>query len=378
MKNITYCLMAGIITILMVTGCKKDKTLQHTQVSAVNNLFAPANNKFIQLEPVTGSATFEWAEAHAEDNGLVLYEVAFDKESGDFSKPIYTIPSDANGLYNKLTISYKDLNKVADLAGIQPQATGKLKWTVMSSKGINVVKATVSSIIEVQRAAGFTDIPADLYLTGSATEGGEDLSKAVHFKQTAAGVFEAWTSLKAGTYHFAERNTGTPATYSIDGVKLLKDGNTTVTGATKVERIVVDFTSASAAITEVTEVGLWFAADNKVWFPIPYKAGGKWEIDNASIVFHQESWGRDERYKFRFTFKDAAGNSSIQFYGSKNSDNSRPDANTAKSFWYMVPVNNSQYDFCFKFTGAADNHNADIVVDFSADAAAYTHSVTVK
>ncbi|MDB5150424.1 MAG: hypothetical protein JWQ57_4444, partial [Mucilaginibacter sp.] len=91
MKNITYCLMAGIITILMVTGCKKDKTLQHTQVSAVSNLFAPANNKFIQLEPVTGSATFEWAEAHAEDNGLVLYEVAFDKEGGDFSKPVYTI-----------------------------------------------------------------------------------------------------------------------------------------------------------------------------------------------------------------------------------------------------------------------------------------------
>jgi hypothetical protein len=44
----------------------------------------------------------------------------------------------------------------------------------------------------------------------------------------------------------------------------------------------------------------------------------------------------------------------------------------------MVPVNDSQYDFSFKFTGAADNHNADIVVDFSADAVAYTHVVTVK
>jgi hypothetical protein len=52
------------------------------------------------------------------------------------------MPSDGNGLYNKLTISFKDLNKIADLAGIQPQETGKLKWTVMSSKGINVQKST--------------------------------------------------------------------------------------------------------------------------------------------------------------------------------------------------------------------------------------------
>ena len=378
MKKITFCLMAGILALIIVSGCKKDKTLNHTQVSAVNNFFAPADNKFIKLEPASGSASFEWEQAQAEDNGLVVYEVAFDKATGDFSKPLYTMPSDGNGLYNKLTISFKDLNKIADLAGIQPQETGKLKWTVMSSKGINVQKSSLSRTIEVERAAGFSEIPADLYLTGSATEGGDDLGKAVHLKQTSTGVFEAYTSLKAGTYHFAERNTGTPATYSIDGVKLLKDGSTTVTGDSKVEKVVVDFTTASATITQVVSVGLWFAADNKIWFDLPYKSNGQWEIDNASIVFHQESWGRDERYKFRFTLKDAAGATTTQFYGSTNSDNNRPDANTAASFYYMVPVNSSQYDYCFKFTGAADNKTADIVVDFSADAKAYTHKVTVK
>lgn len=378
MKKITFCLMAGILALIIVSGCKKDKTLNHTKVSAVNNFFAPADNKFIKLEPASGSASFEWEQAQAEDNGLVVYEVAFDKATGDFSKPLYIMPSDGNGLYNKLTISFKDLNKIADLAGIQPQETGKLKWTVMSSKGINVQKSSLSRTIEVERAAGFSEIPADLYLTGTATEGGDDLGKAVHLKQTSTGVFEAYTSLKAGTYHFAERNTGTPATYSIDGVKLLKDGSTTVTGDTKVEKVVVDFTTASATITQVVSVGLWFAADNKIWFDLPYKSNGQWEIDNASIVFHQESWGRDERYKFRFTLKDAAGVTTTQFYGSTNSDNNRPDANTAASFYYMVPVNSSQYDYCFKFTGAADNKTADIVVDFSADAKAYTHKVTVK
>jgi hypothetical protein len=379
MKKITFCLMAGILALMVVSGCKKDKTLSHTQISAVTSFFAPADAKYVKIEPgVSGSVSFEWSEAHAEDNGLVLYEVAFDKENGDFSKPIYVVPSDNNGLYNKLSISYSDLNKVAELAGIKPQEAGKIKWTVMSSKGINVVKSSVSRIVEVERPLGFSDLPVVLYLTGSATEGGEDLSKAVHFKQTSKGKFEAYTSLKAGTYHFAERNTGAPLTYSYDGAKLTLDGNTTVTGDTKVQKIELDFNTASMKVTEVVSLGLWFAADNKIWFDLPYKGNSSWEIDNASIVFHQESWGRDERYKFRFTFKDAAGTSSTQYYGSVNSDNNAPDNNTAASFYYMVPVNSTQYDFCFKFNHAADNKTADIMVNFSADVPNYTHKVTVK
>lgn len=379
MKTIFYSLLAGLIAVLVVSGCKKDKTLNHTQVSAVSTLFAPENNKFIKIASgASGAVSFEWQQARAEDNGLVLYEVAFDKEGGDFSKPLYSVPSDGNGLYNKLTLTFSDLNKIANSAGVKPQESGKVIWTVMSSKGINVKKSSQVRTIEIQRPAGFTDIPTEVFLTGSATEGGEDLSQAVKMKQTAPGKFEVYTSLKAGTYHFADRNTGTPSTYSYDGTKLTQDGNTTFSGANKVEKIEVDFNVATVKTTEVVSVGLWFAADNKIWFDLPYKSNGKWEIDGASIVFHQESWGRDERYKFRFTFKDDAGATTTQFFGSANSDNNRPDANTPPSFYYMVPVNNSQYDYCFKFVGAADNKTADIIVDFSGTAAAYTHSVTVK
>jgi hypothetical protein len=379
MKTIFYSLLAGLVAVLVVSGCKKDKTLSHTQVSAVSTLFAPENNKFIKIASgASGAVSFEWQQARAEDNGLVLYEVAFDKEGGDFSKPLYSVPSDGNGLYNKLTLTFSDLNKIASSAGVKPQESGKVIWTVMSSKGINVKKSTQVRTVEIQRPAGFTDIPTEVFLTGSATEGGEDLSQAVKMKQTAPGKFEVYTSLKAGTYHFADRNTGAPSTYSYDGTKLTQDGNTTFAGANKVEKIEVDFNVATVKTTEVVSVGLWFAADNKIWFDLPYKSNGKWEIDGASIVFHQESWGRDERYKFRFTFKDAVGATSTQFFGSTNSDNNRPDANTAPSFYYMVPVNDSQYDYCFKFTGAADNKTADIIVDFSGTAGAYTHLVKVN
>jgi hypothetical protein len=82
------------------------------------------------------------------------------------------------------------------------------------------------------------------------------LQKALNLKLTAPGKFEAFTSLKAGVYHFADRNTGTPSTYSYDGTKLTEGGNTTVAGATKVQRIEVDFNVASFKTTEVVSVGL--------------------------------------------------------------------------------------------------------------------------
>jgi hypothetical protein len=83
MKNIYYCLMAGLMALVMMSGCKKDKELNHTEVSAVSNFFAPADNKYVKVvSGGTGSVLFEWEQARAEDNGLVYYEVAFDKVGG--------------------------------------------------------------------------------------------------------------------------------------------------------------------------------------------------------------------------------------------------------------------------------------------------------
>ena len=379
MKNyFNRIFLVGVATLLFLAGCKEDDELSHTQVTEVTNLFAPESNKFIKLEPASGSAVFEWGQAKAEDNGLVFYEVAFDKEEGDFSDPLYTIESDGSGINNSLTISYSTLNQIANMAGIPAQGTGKVKWTVFSSKGINVKKSSVFSLLELERPAGFADIPSALYLTGSATEAGEDLSKAIPFKLVQNGVFEVYTSLKPGTYHFAAGNTGTPTTYSITENKMVEGGNTTVSGETKVYRIQLNLNNATATYTEIISVGLWFSAENKIWYDLPYAGNSTWEIKNSPVEFYQESWGRDERYKFRFTVKNAAGEEAMEWFGSQNKDNSRPSGNSAPSYWFMVPVDASQYDFTFKFNENADRKNADIKVDFNATAEQYTHSVTVK
>jgi hypothetical protein len=378
MKNkFSNILLAGVMVLAIITGCKKDDTLKHTQVSAVNTLFAPANDAFLKLDPKAGSTDFEWEQARAEDNGVVQYEVVFDKLEGDFSKPLYSYPSEGNGLYNRLTLTHAELNKIASSAGIEALASGKIKWTVRSSKGINVKEAAENRTLEIERPAGFSEMPADLFLTGAASEGGSDLSKAVRFKKTATGVFEIYTLLNNGTYHFADASSGTPKTFSIQNATLKSDGEIEAAGGPKVMRIRVDFNTASVNYTEIESFGVFLSGDNKIIFNLPYAGNGSFKAVDQPVVFKQEGWGRDERYKLQMKVKKEDGSSDTEWFGSTNRDNQAATASSPPAYFYVVPVDNSQYDFSFKFYKEADNKKVDVEVQFHADAP-YTHIVTVK
>lgn len=364
---------------LILTGCGKDDHKLNTNLMPVSRLNAPADDKFIKLQPATSATvSFEWDQARAEDGSLVLYEVVIDKENGDFSNPVAKITSDGGGVQNKLTLSHKDLNSIAGKAGIAALATGKLKWTVNASKGYNIQPATESRTIEVERPNGFAEIPVDVFLTGDATEAGDDLAQAIRLKSTAPGVFEIYTSLKDGKYQFVDRNSGTPTTYFIDGDMLKEGGESTQSGGTKVYRLRLDFNNTAATITEITAIGLWFAPDNGIMYDLNYTSNGTWTFEDKLIEFHQESWGRDERYKFRMSVKAADGTAGTEWYGSSNADNSRPTSATPLSFWELKPIANSdQYNYCYKFMSEVDGKNCDVKVYFSPDKT-YTHEVIVR
>lgn len=372
MKNI-YSKLVLIVCAVFLVSCDNDE-LDHTNVSPVNALYSPANNKFYDLG-AQSSAIFEWEGAKAEDNGVVLYDVVFDRENGDFSKPVYTMPSDGNGFQRTLNISFTQLNKIAGLAGIASETIGKLKWTVYSSKGINVQKSSVSGIIEVQRPGGFPT-PDQLFITGAGSETGDVTADAQAFKKVGATTFEIYTKLKAGSYKFITRKTGTPEVYYLSEGKIKQDGAATYAGDSKVYKIKVDFSDGSTTMTEIKKIELWFPPLSEYLFEYTYAGGGIWKAANKHITFKQESWGRDERYKFKFTVVNGAATTE-EWYGSVNSDNNRPDANSAASYWYMVPVSNDVWSNSFKFATAVDNANVNAEINFSAAATAYTHSFTI-
>lgn len=374
MKNILVKLAVLASLLVAFIGCKEDE-LKDTKVTAVKDLYEPTEGKSVVLQSsASASLYFEWEPAKAEDSGMVLYEVAFDKEGGDFSAPLYRMASDNNGGYNHATLTHKQLNKIAGMAGIESAATGKLIWTVFSSKGINDIKADTSRTIEITRLSGFADIPVDVFVTGEGSEGGADLSKASIMKSTSNGEFEIYTKLTAGkTYHFTDAKVGTPRLFYVQN-NLLKEGVTTVSSAkTGVYRINLDFNLGAAVYTEITDMQMFFCPTNSFLFSCDYTANGTWKALSKPITFKTEGWGKDERYKIKMTTINAAGETVGEWWGAPNTD-SRPTSSSPASYYYIFPVDNSQWNGKFKFASEIDGSLSDVTVFLQATGP-YTHEV---
>lgn len=377
MKSIIFKSFWALALITLLFSCKKDETLRDTKVTEVKNLYEPTDNKAVVLQSVDGASVyFEWEPAKAEDSGMVLYELAFDKEGGDFSNPVYKMASDNNGAYNHATVTHKVLDKIFGLAGVEPGNSGKLIWTVISSKGINDLKSSVSRTLEVKRLVGFPDV-IEAYLTGEATEGGADLANAIAMKSISTGVFEVYTKLTAGkTYHFVSSKTGTPRTFFVDN-GIIKEGATSITAPkTAVYRIKLDFGVASSSYTEITDIQLYFCPTDQLWFSMPYVGNGVFKATSQPITFKQEGWGRDERYKFKMTTINAAGETVAEWWGTPNTD-SRPSADSPASYYYIQQVDIlsfDRWDGKFKFAGEMDMALADVSMIFQSDKP-YTHEV---
>ncbi|TWR29618.1 hypothetical protein FPZ43_07060 [Mucilaginibacter pallidiroseus] len=371
MRKIMKLTGVMLLAAIAAVSCKKDEHPLDLNLTPVGTLATPNDNVAVKLEPTTNAnVLFKWDAATTADGGLILYEVAFDKEGGDFSKPVYKVLSDGAGTQTQVTISHKDLNKIGNAAGIAASSTGKLKWTVIASKGTNAKTSTTSHAMQLERPAGFAENPAELYLTGSATEGGTDLSKAIKLKKTEEGVFEIYTALKTGDYILTDKNTEGGKKYYIDN-GIIKEGTapTTVSGSEKPYRLNFDFTSATAKSVEIRSIGLYMSAYGTEIGTLSYIGNGVFEAPKVAVEFYQFSWGRDERYKF--IIHTVAGN---EYVGSVNQNNDQPAGKPA-SYFYLVPVVNSQWDNTYKFDPSADRKN--VKVDVMLQPNAYTHKVTV-
>lgn len=374
-----FLLMSVCILLVNCTKSERDINLNLTEVQS---LVTPTANKYIKLNPAANlTETFEWSQARAEDGGLVLYEVAFDQENGDFSKPFYTITSNNNGVENKLTLTHGQLNQIAALGGADFFQRKKFKWTVLASKGTNVKKATESRVLDLERPGGFATLPGSVYITGSATETGDDLSKALKMKQVSPGVFEIYTKLKAGTYKFVDATTGTPHVYYLydnNGIPTIGvNGTSTFAGADKVERIRLNFNDINGSFAEVKKMSLWYAAGNTFWFDLPYIGNGVWRANGQTVNYTQMPWGFEERYKYRMIINDGTGDKD-QWLNYATNDSPGQDGQYPHTVAYrtinLSTNNGSQWDWTWKFdrTYLPQGSVANFWVSLNASDPAYT------
>lgn len=382
MKTLINKLLLLFFAAGIIQSCKTDDmNYSEATVTPVKSLYEPANNKSVKLlNSASASLYFEWEPVRVEDGGAASYEVLFDKPGGDFSNPVYTVASGNRGYSNGVSIEHKVLNKIAVLAGFEPGSTGELIWTVAASRGINRQVAAEKRSLTITSLEGFADVPDEVFITGEGSEGGTTLANALPMKLTAPGEFEIYTKLEAGkSYWFADRKSGTPRVfYSADGATLRESDEDAAITATKtgIYKIQLDFTVATISFTEIKSMGLFFCPDNKVIWNLTYQGNGVW-TGTGIVNFKQESWGRDERYKFQMETESNGTAATVQI-GTLNSTDSPPNASSDPSYYYVrILPSVSQWDDKWKFMSSVDGKSPTVSVIMKGDSE-YTHTVTVN
>jgi hypothetical protein len=376
-----HLVVNSLLLISLVAGfasCGDTMGDTDSRISDVKTLIEPVSGKTVVLEPSpSASIYFEWDYVNVSEGGVIAYQIAFDKQSGDFSNPVYVTLAANNGFSNNVTLTHKQINKIAGMAGIGASEAGALKWTIFSSKGTKTLKSSQENTITVTRLAGFTDLPVDVYLTGDASEGGSDLTKAHKMKAVAGGEFEVYTKLSAdGTYYFADGISGTPREfYTSDG--LIKENGTSTVDADGIYRITLDFNTGACTYTLVARIGFYFCPAGEILFDLPYVGYGIFSA-RATVTFHQESWGRDERYKFRMFIRENGGADSEKEveWATLNGTDSRPTATSPESYYYLMLIEDlTQWDNKWKLMGDFDDVEAVYTIYLTADQP-YTHTIS--
>lgn len=361
-----------LLAILALAGCKKDNKFREVNVTEVATYYAPDDNRNVLLQnSSTASLYFEWEKSIAEDNGLVYYDVLFDKVGGDFSKPIYAVPADNNGISTSASITHKVLNRIGALAGYKPAEEGVLQWTVVASRGLRKTQSKLSRKINVTFLSG-VEAPVALYLTGEGTEGGADLSKALSVKAMPGGSeFVIYARLTAGkSYTFVDSKTKVSRTFSVDaGGATFKEN---ATGATVqkdgIYRISLDFSASTVTIAEITKLDFFMCTPQKRE-TLTYQGAGVWKSNSFVPDFTNGGFG-DDRYFFWMTIAGVE-----QKVGSANKDNQPPSTKTGPYFnLNFYPADKNQWDYSFKFPNR-NIKSATVTVSFSGEAENYTHEI---
>jgi starch-binding outer membrane protein SusE/F len=172
----------------------------------------PANNVHVVLDENNPSAVtrFEWAPSTASNRFVVQYEVVLVEEGAtDFSNPILSLTPSNNAREVFVAPTAEQIDYALSAACYPAGSDVALQWAVIA-KAIEKQQVTTQNIT-FKRFAN-ERMPSTLFLTGEATEGGTDLSKAVALRAQKnadgdqTGIFDAFTHLTSGgTYFFRDQ-----------------------------------------------------------------------------------------------------------------------------------------------------------------------------
>ena len=350
---------------LALTACQEDYNL-----NADFSLPTEFNSPSSILLDVTSTTpiTLSWTGGGAADGGIVLYEVLFDKEDGDFSEPLSVMKSN-QGAMPSLSITHAAINTIARKAGIRPDETGTLKWTVNASKGGVVKRAEQVSSFTVTRGEGIDNIPQELFLYGNATENSGQGGLA--FRMVSEGIFQIYTTLSTGNIFFKSSTNADAFSFYISDNGKLKEGEmkTDIEGIDGVARITVDFNSLKMSLDEVqpTVRCIWGATYNDI-AGLEYVGDGKF-VGEGDIIFVDPSRPESNPPSWlgwtveRYYFIAVVNGTEVCWGRADDVSAERPVGGEPDSFYSLYEYPWSQWDHLWKMSGNLDYKHATVTID---------------
>ena len=272
MKTVKYIFY---MCVLLLCGCAEDYELNEG-FGVPAGLLGPDNVK-IDLQS-SENIVLTW-NGSADDGGVLLYNVLFDSENGDFSESIYSVQSDL-GATRQLTLTQIILNKIARAAGLKTGETGVIKWTVEASRGGVVRRSLECAEMQVTRPA--EEIPEQLFLLGSASE--NQGASPVPFRQKTDGIFVIYTQLTDGDIYFTDALEN-GVNYTVDASGKLTEGDAgyAVRKEDGVVRLTLDFNAKNLKKEIIYKVRMIWGANYGVITELPYTGNGTFKQENVYV-----------------------------------------------------------------------------------------------
>lgn len=406
-KIFRYAIIFVLTTFL---SCNEENYKLETEFSKLGELLTPSSGEQLLIDIENGSdVVFTWSEATSVDGGLVIYEVLFDEEGGDFSEPISTFLSKGNGGETYLDLQQVYLNIAASKAGIQQLESGNIIWTVRATSSFNQVLFSGQGAINITRPEGLAVFPDYMYIYGSATEG-NDASNGIAFKQISSrlpydniqpGVFESITKLKSGDFFIS--NTNDPAapeltTYYVNGEGKIRQSSvpTSLNIAEGVYRIRMDLAKSTITYELIENIELYILANGITKANFQYIGNHTFEATDGFFDFltpgapEAPSWlgWEEERYKFKFMID---GN--VSYIGSYHNDalnasliagfdgfGSRPNGNEPSNYFsvFFLGPNAGYWQGAYKFSDTYNGKAFTCRMVFDPKADEYYHEFSLN
>lgn len=397
MKTIIKLMFISLVALAIISCDNKNEPTLETTLSDFG--YISGDTSMVLTGSSQKNIRLRWEKSVAENSTLVFYKVQFSDNQDDFTDPTHEIIPGRLGSNAFVDITDSVLNIIAEKSSIRQLTTKKMYWRVMASNGVNA--KTISGgakYMEVTRPAGFAAFPNKLYITGQATPGGDDLSKAIPVKALKkksdptqdSMYYNIVLPLKQGEFKLVSAIQGRTRTFGFDNdgkfIEIFEDDDIKNTcPADGLYSISMNFITNVAEYASVNLVELVVIRNNlpdNIITTMNYSGDYTWESDFISRLSDGANLPTGAMYKFRLTGTTVKGNSPYTAYWGSPADSSTPpNATTPLTYFYVTRVENNlrnYYRFATTVSGTSSGKNMRAVLVMNPANENHYHTCIVR